>query len=62
MNIDATPLQFLRSNPSLSKVEEVIHYGDVSLGEEIVFPKFDYATITIEWMGILQEALTRKKH
>ena len=48
--------------PSSSKVEEVITYGYVSLDEEIVLPKFDYATITIEWMGILQESLAKKKH
>lgn len=45
---DATPLQFLVSSPSSSKAEEVITYGDVSLNEEIVLPKFDYAAITIE--------------
>ena len=35
-------------SPSSSKAEEVIHYGDVNLDEEVVLPKFDYATITIE--------------
>ena len=49
-------------SPSSSKVEEVITYGDVSLDEEIIFPKYDYASIIIEPMGILQEALARKKH
>ena len=61
-SIDSTPLQFLVLSPSSSKAEEVITYGDVSLDGEIVLPKFDYATITIEQMGILQEALARKKH
>lgn len=59
---DATPLQISVLSPSSSKAEEVIQYGDVSLDEEIVLPKYDYATITIEQMGILQEALVRKKH
>ena len=49
-------------SPSSSKVEEVITYEDVSLDEEIVLPKYDYAIMTIEKMGILQESLARKKH
>lgn len=50
------------SIPSSSKAEEVITYGNVSLDEEIILPKFDYASITIEQMGILQEALAKEKH
>ncbi len=59
---DARPFQFSVLNPSSSKVEEVITYQDVSLDEDILLPKFDYATMTIEKIGILQEALARKKH
>lgn len=47
-SIDATPLQFSVSSPSSSKAEEVITYGDVSLYEEIILPKFDLAAIKIE--------------
>ena len=39
---------------SLSKVEKVIHYGDITLDEEIVIPKYDYDTMIIEKIGILQ--------
>ena len=59
---DATPLQFSVPSPRSSKAEGIITYGDVSLDEEIIFPKFDLAAITIKKMGILQEALARKKH
>ena len=45
---DATPLHISMLSPSSSKVEEVIQYGDVSLDEEIIFPKYDYDTMTIE--------------
>ena len=47
---------------SSSKVEKVIHYGDITLDEEIVIPKYDYDTMTIEKIGILQQALEKKKH
>ena len=49
-------------SPSSSKIEGIITYGDVILDEEIVLPKYDYVTLAIEKMGILQEALSRKKH
>lgn len=48
LSIDATPFQFSRLNPSSSKVEDVTTYDDVSLDEEIILPKFDLETITIE--------------
>ena len=60
-SIDETPLQISMPSLSSSKAEEVIQYGDVRLDEEIILPKYDYATITIELMGILQEGLARKK-
>ena len=47
---------------SSSKVEKVIHYGDITLDEEIVIPKYDYDTMTIEKISILQQALEKKKH
>lgn len=62
LSTNATPLQFLVSSPISSKEQEVITYGDVSLDEEIVLPKFDYATIIIQKVGVLQEALAKKKH
>ena len=32
------------------------------LDEEIIFPKYDYDTMTIEQLRILQQALARKNH
>ena len=52
---NAVALQFSVPSPSSSKVEEVITYGDVSLDEEIVLPKYDYVTMMIEKMGILKK-------
>ena len=49
-------------SPSWSQVEEVTTYGDVSIDEEIVLPKFDLETITIEKMNILQDSLAKKKN
>ena len=48
--------------PSSSKVEKIIHYANITLYEEIVIPKYDYDTMTLEQIGILQQALERKKH
>ena len=49
-------------SPSSSKGAKVIHYGDINLDEEIVIPKYDYDTMTLEQIGILQQALEKKKH
>ena len=49
-------------SPSSSKVEEVTTYGDVSLDEEVVLPKFYLEKIIIDHMGRLQEALAKKKN
>ena len=46
---------------SSTKVSRVVHYGDPTLDEEIVIPKYDYATMTLEQINIMQEALERKK-
>lgn len=40
----------------------VIHYGDITLDEEIIIPKFDYDTMTIDQIRILQQALEKNKH
>ena len=61
-SVDATQLQSSRPSSNTSKVGEGTSYGDVNLDEVIELPKFDLATITIEEMSILQEALARKKH
>ena len=34
----------------------------MNLDEDIVIPKYDYDTMTLEQIGILQQALERKKH
>ena len=62
LSIDATPLQILVPSLSISKVEEVIQYGYVSLDKEIFLQKSDYDIMTIEQMNILQQALERRKH
>ena len=61
-SVEATPLQSSRPSLSTSKVDDVTSFGHVNLDELIVLPKFDLATITIEQMSILQDALARKKH
>ena len=58
----AIPLQISVPGSSSSKVEKVIHYGDIILDEEIVIPKFDYDTMTLDQIGILQQAIKRKKN
>ena len=50
----AIPLQISVLSPSSSKAKKLIHYGDVILDEEIVITKYDYDTMTIEKIGILQ--------
>lgn len=47
MSTEAIPLQISAPRSGSSKVSKVIHYGDVTLDEEIVIPKYDYATITL---------------
>ena len=49
-------------SPNSSMVEKVIHYGDINLDEEIFIPKYDYDTMILEKIGILQQALERKKN
>ena len=61
LSTEAIPLQISALGLSLSKVEKVTHYGDVTLDEEIVIPKYDYATITLEKICITQQALEKKK-
>ena len=46
-SIKAIPLQVSAPGSSSSKIAKVIHYGDVTLDEDIVIPKYDYATITL---------------
>ena len=58
---NAIPLQISAWGSSSTKVARVLHYGDPTLYEEIVIPKFDYATITLEKINIMQEKLERKK-
>ena len=46
---------------SASKIAKVIHYGDTFLYEEIVIPHFDFATMTLEDINLMQASLERKK-
>ena len=50
---DTMPLQIFAPGSSSAKVARVLHYGDPTLDEEIVIPKYDYATITLEKINIM---------
>lgn len=62
LSVEATPLHPSRPSPSTSQVDEVTSYGDINLDELIELQKFDLASITIEKMSIVQDALARKKY
>ena len=49
-------------SPSSPKGEKVIHYGDINLDEDIFIPNYDYDTMTLKQIDILQQDLERKKH
>ena len=61
MSIDAMPLQISAPVLSSKKFASVLHYGDPTLDEEIVIPKYDYDTITLEQINLMKDALERKK-
>ena len=44
----AMPLEISAPGLSSTKVARVIHYGDPTLDEDIVIPKYDYATMNID--------------
>ena len=60
-SMDAMPLQMSTLGSSSKRVERVLHYGDPTLDEDIVIPKYDYDNITLEKINLIQEALERKK-
>ena len=39
-----------------------MYYGNIALDENIVIPKYDYDTMTLEQIGILQQALAKKNN
>ena len=53
LSTDAIPLHISALGSNSSKVSKVFHYGDKNLDEEIVMPKYDYATMTLEKIGIM---------
>ena len=57
----AIPLQVSTLASSHSKVAKVIHYCDAFLDEEILIPHFDFATMTLEGINVLQAAIERRK-
>ena len=57
----AVPLQMATPRSSASKVAKVIHYGDTFLDEEIVISQFNFATMTLDDINMMQTALERKK-
>ena len=52
-SIKVVLLQISTPRSSSSNVDKVIHYADINLDEEIIIPKYDYDTMTIEEIGIL---------
>ena len=50
---DAMPLQIFAPSSSSKNVARVLHYGDPTLDEEIVIPKYDYATMNLEKINIM---------
>lgn len=60
LSMEAIPLQISAPGSSSSKFDKVTHYCDITLDEEIVIPKFDYDTMTIYQISILQQALEKK--
>ena len=52
-SIKVVLLQISAPGSSSSNVDKVIHYADINLDEEIIIPKYDYDTMTIEEIGIL---------
>jgi hypothetical protein len=55
------PLQISRPSSSSTRVARVLHYGVPTLDEEIVIPRYDYTTMTIDQINEVQEALEKKK-
>ena len=60
-SIEAIPLQISAPGSNSTKVARVLHYGDPTLDEEIVIPKYDYSTMNIDQINEVQEALEKKK-
>ena len=57
----AVPLQMSTLGSSASKFAKVIHYKDTFLDEEIVITQFNFATMTLEDIKLMQATLGRKK-
>ena len=57
----ATPLYISTLGSSASCVAKVIHYGDTFLDEEIVIPQFNFVTMTLDDINMMQVALESKK-
>ena len=55
------PLQISTPDSTHSKVAKVFHYGDAFLDENIVIPHFDFATMILEDINVLQAAIERRK-
>ena len=55
------PLYISTLGSSASCVAKVIHYGDTFLDEEIVIPQFNFATMTLEDINMMQATLEKKK-
>lgn len=60
---DVVPLQISSLGSSSTKVARVLHYGDLSLDDEIVIPRYNYKTMNIDQINEneVQETLEKKK-
>ena len=54
-------LQITTLGSSASRVAKVIYNGDTFLDEEIVIPQFNFATMTLDDINMMQATLERKK-
>ena len=48
LSTDVVPLKISTPGSITTKVARVLHYGDPTLDQEIVIPKYDYETMNIE--------------
>ena len=61
LSTKVVPLQISALGSSSTKVARVLHYEDPTLDEEIVNPRYEYKTMSIDQINEVQEALKRKK-
>ena len=61
LSIATVPPKMSTLGSSASKVAKIIHYKDAFLDEEIVIPHFDFATMTLADINLMESTLEKKK-